>query len=452
MKKYILVFAVFSLTGNALFSQQNKGLKKANRLYELRSYAPAIEGFEAGERSSENLEKLGNCYYYTGNMKKAASTYGELNDINAIEPNDEVLFRYGQALKGVKNYEAADEVLAIYFGIPHNSFAFMEEVRKNTPHLFEIEALENSAGRHDFGLSYFGKDQVTFASTRNNDNPTYLWNNLPYLNLYKAKLNEKNQLIEVLPFSEEINTKSHESNATFSRDGKTMYFNRTSKKRLKNGDERVANIKIYKAELIDETWTNVKALAFTSDLYNTEHPSLSKDGNTLYFASDMPGSLGSFDIYKVDILEDGSTGIPIGLGSLINTSEREQFPFISDINTLYFSSNGHQGYGGLDVFRSNDINGTFSNPVNLGEPINGSMDDFGYIIKENDNKGYVSSNRSGEDQLFVFSRAENQLTKYLVEGLVIDKNTEELLPGSLVTLFDENKKVIQDTIVKKDAY
>ena len=451
MRKYIIFCTVLCLTSNALIAQ-SQNLKKTNQLYEMRSYAAAIEGFEAEKRTADVLEKLGNCYYFTGQVEKAVKTYGELNDTYVIEPDDHLLFRFGQALKGIKKYDAADEVLATYFGKSHNSFAFMEEVRKTTPHVFEVSALENLEGSHDFGLAYYGKDRVAFASARNNDNPIYLWNNQPYLDLYSGTLNDQNQLSDVVAFPKEINTNSHESSATFSRDGKTMYFNRTNKKRLKNGEEKVANIKIYRAELIDGVWTNVRPLAFTSDLFNTEHPSLSKDGRTLYFASDMPGSLGSFDIYKVDVFEDGSTGVPVNLGTLVNTFEREQFPFISDINTLYYSSNGHQGYGGLDVFRSENVNGTFSNPVNLGKPVNGPMDDFNYVVKEDLNKGYVSSNRSGEDQLFALTREENELTTYLVEGLVMDKNSKALLPGSLVTLFDENKNVLQDTIVKFDAY
>lgn len=451
MKKYILLALVFGSMGTSMFSQSKLSLKKTNQLYEMRSYAAAIEGFEAEERTAENLEKLGDCYYYIGNVQKATSTYGELNDTYIVEPDDAVLFRYGQALKGIKKYEEADKMLAAYFGKPHNSFAFMEEVRKTTPHVFEVTPVGNTNGKEDFGLSFFGKDRVAFASARNTDNPIYVWNNTPYLDLYNGTINEQNQLTDVVPFPKEINTNSHESNATFNSDGTKIYFNRTNKKRLDNGEGKVANIKIYQADLVDEVWTNVRPLAFTSDLFNTEHPSLSKDGSTLYFASDMPGSLGSYDIYKVPIMQDGITGVPVNLGPLVNTAEREQFPFISDNNTLYYSSNGHQGFGGLDVFRSVQVNGTFANPVNLGEPLNGPMDDFNYVVKETKNSGFVSSNRSGEDKIYTLKREDNYLTKYLVTGVVQDKNSLALLPGSLVTLFDENKKVLQDTIVKADA-
>jgi len=231
-----------------------------------------------------------------------------------------------------------------------------------------------------------------------------------------------------------------------------MYFNRTNTSRKKTDEDRVAHIKIYRAQWVDTVWTNVTALPFTSNAYSTEHPALSKDEKTLYFASDMPGTLGSFDIYQVAINEDGTFGEPENLGPTINTKHREQFPFISDYNVLYFSSIGHQGYGGLDVFRSNMVNGNFDKPVNLGSPLNSSLDDFAYVVDEKTNIGYVSSNRSGFDRIYGVAREENPLTKYQVEGIVQDLNSKELLPGSLVTLFDESDTVIQDAIVGDDAY
>ena len=165
----------------------------------------------------------------------------------------------------------------------------------------------------------------------------------------------------------------------------------------------------------------------------------------------MPGTIGGFDIYKVAINDDGTYGTPENLGPNVNTKHREQFPYISDLDVLYFASDGHLGYGGLDVFRSNLVNGTFDKPINLGSSINSCIDDFAYTIREKDNQGFVSSNRSGFDRIYGFARDENVLTKYLVAGLVQDKHSKALLPGSLVTLFDETGNVIQDSIVGTKA-
>ncbi|SFZ90759.1 Outer membrane protein OmpA [Flaviramulus basaltis] len=451
MKKNIYILASLLLVSGMAFAQKGN-IKKANKLFEKRAYTEAAETYETKERSQEVLQNLADSYYYNTSLQKAIKTYRELFVEYGDSIDIEYHFRYAQALKGVKDYKEADKHLSKYYNKPINTFAFLEETDKTTPHVFNAEQIVNEGSSSDFGLSFYGDNKVAFASARNTENPSYSWNELPYLDLYSATLKNDTTLVDVKPFSDAINTDSHESNAVFTRDGSTMYFNRTNIIRKKTDDNRIAHIKIYKAERVDGVWINVTALPFTSDNYSTEHPTLSKDEKTLYFASDMPGTLGSFDIYKVAINDDGTFGEPENLGETINTKHREQFPFISDFNVLYFSSIGHQGYGGLDVFRSNMVNGSFDKPVNLGSSINSNLDDFAYVVKEKDNLGYLSSNRTGFDRLFSFVREVNPLTIYQVEGIVQDLNSKELLAGSLVTLFDESDTVIQDTIVADDAY
>ena len=451
MKKNIYILASLLLVSGITLAQKGN-TKRANKLFEMRAYNEAAELYETKDRNQEVLQNLADSYYYNTSLQKAIKTYRELFVEYGDSIDIEYHFRYAQALKGVKNYKEADKHLSRYYNKPVNTNAFIESLEKTTPHMFNLDQIVNEGSKSDFGLTFYGDNKIAFASARNTENPSYSWNELPYLDLYSATLKDDNKLEDVQPFSDAINTDSHESNAVFTNDGKTMYFNRTNTTRKKTDEERIAHIKIYKAELVDGVWTNVTALPFTSNSYSTEHPALSKDGKTLYFASDMPGTLGSFDIYKVAINDDGTYGEPENLGPTINTKHREQFPFISEYNVLYFSSIGHQGYGGLDVFRSNLVNDTFDKPVNLGSSINSNLDDFAYVVREKDNKGYVSSNRSGYDRLFGFAREENPLTKYQVEGIVQDLNSKELLTGALVTLFDESDTVIQDTLVGDDAY
>lgn len=446
-QRYILA-SLLLISGMAIAQRGN--IKKANKLFQKRAYNQAAEMYETKVRTQEVLQNLADSYYYNTNLQKAVKTYRELFVAYGDSIDIDYHFRFAQALKGVKDYKEADKHLSRYYNKRINTNAFIEALEKTTPHIFNLQQIQSENSSSDFGLSFYG-DKVVFASTRSSNNPSYSWNDLPYLNLYSATLNN-NELVNIKPFSEVINTSSHESNAVFTRDGKTMYFNRTNPNRNKIGEEQIAHIKIYKAELIDSVWTNVTPLPFTSDTYSTEHPTLSKDEKTLYFASDMPGTFGSFDIYRVTINDDGTYGTPENLGARINTKHREQFPFISEFNVLYFSSIGHQGYGGLDVFRSNIVNETFHAPVNLGSSINSHLDDFAYVINERSNTGYVSSNRSGYDKLYGFAREENMLTKYIVEGIVRDKKSGDLLPNALVTLFDESGTVINDTIVNNDAY
>jgi outer membrane protein OmpA-like peptidoglycan-associated protein len=451
MKKNIYILVGLLLV-SGMASAQKSNTKRADKLFKIKAYTNAAEIYETKERNQGVLQNLADSYYYNTSLQKAIKTYRELFVEYGDSIDIEYHFRYAQALKGVKDYKEADKHLSLYYNKSVNTQAFIEQTDKTTPHSFKLDQIVNEGSSSDFGLSFYGDNKVAFASARNTENPSYSWNNLPYLDLYNATLTNANTLENVKPFSDVINTDSHESNAILTKDGKTIYFNRTNATRKKTEEERIAHIKIYKAELVDSVWTNVTALPFTSDSYSTEHPALSKDEKALYFASDMPGTLGSFDIYRVSINDDGTFGEPENLGPTINTKHREQFPFLSDYNVLYFSSIGHEGFGGLDVFRSNMVNGGFDKPVNLGSSINSSLDDFAYVVREKDNQGYVSSNRTGYDRIFGFARKINPLTIYQVEGIVQDKNSKELLGGSLLTLFDESDTVIQDTIVGDNAY
>jgi outer membrane protein OmpA-like peptidoglycan-associated protein len=255
----------------------------------------------------------------------------------------------------------------------------------------------------------------------------------------------------VEPFPEIINTKNHESSATFSADGKTMYFNRTGDKQVKIGEERIATIKIFKAEFKEGKWTNITMVPFSSDEYSVEHPFLTKDGKKLYFASDMKGTIGSMDIFVVDVLEDGTYSQPRNLGETINTIHREQFPFVTENGTLYFASDGHQGNGNLDIFMSLKLSETeYDKPLNLGSSINSEMDDFNFILDEANDKGYFASNRTGDDNLYTFIREDNKV-QYLVEGEVRDMKSLELLPGATVKLFDDKGNLLEEILVGKDG-
>ncbi len=443
MKTNRYILAGLLLVSGLGFAQK-KNLKQVNKLFEMRAYKDAAEIYETKERNQEVLQNLADSYYYNTNIQKAIKTYREL----FVEYGDSIdidyHFRFAQALKGVKQYKEADKHLSLYYNKPINTLEFINETDKTTPHIFELKQIESKDSKGDFGMSFYDENKVAFASARNIESPEYSWNKQPYLDLYTATLTSQNKLEDIKPFPEAINTDSHESSAVFTKDGKTMYFNRTNTTRKKTGDDKIAHIKIYKAEFINGEWTNVTALPFASNSYSTEHPALSKDEKTLYFASDMPGTYGSFDIYKVAINEDGTYGEPENLGDTINTKHREQFPFISHENVLYFSSIGHLGYGGLDVFRSNEVNDAFEKPVNLGSSVNSSLDDFAYVVREKDNIGFVSSNKGGYDRMYGFIREENPLTKYQVEGVVKDINSNKLLIDSSVQLIDDSGTVIQD--------
>lgn len=449
MKKNTYILLIFCL-GSTLFAQKKISVAEGNNLFAKKSYVKAAVIYEQAKQSKQVLQNLGDCYYYNFQMNNAVRAYGQLFFTYKDSVKPDVYFRYANALKGSKDFEKGDLIMSEFLGFEQNTPKYMKNVTRNTPNSFKLEIMTKNKTNGDFGISFYG-DKVVFASTRNFESPVYGWNEKPYLDLFSATVNDKGQIVKVEAFPETINTKTHESSATFSSDGKSMYFNRTGSKRIKIGEERLATVKIFKAEFIDGKWSNVTMVPFSSDTYSVEHPSLSKDGKKLYFASDMLGTIGSMDIFVVDINADGTYSQPKNLGETINTKQREQFPFITGDNTLYFASDGHQGNGNLDIFMSYQLgDGEFDKPINLGTTLNSEMDDFNFIIKDTDSIGYFASNRTGDDNLYTFVIEENKL-QYLVEGEVRDKNSLELLPGSTVKLYDTAGNLLEEVIVGKDG-
>lgn len=448
MKKYRYLLFIFCCS-LSLFAQKVSE-KKADRLFIKKSYVKAAEMYEQLGDKQNVLQNLGECYYSNYQMKDVVRVYGKLFLAFKESITPEYYFKYAHALLGVGDYAKADLIMSEYLKYNVDTPKFIANLASNVPYNYEINPVSKNTSNGDFGLSYFG-EKVVFASSRNSESKSSGWNDKPYLDLYSAEMNKKGQITNVEPFPKEINTKTHESSATFSADLRTMYFNRTNDKKVKVGNEKFASIKIFKAEFVNGKWVNIKELPFCSDSYSTEHPVLSKDGKKLYFASDMPGTIGSLDIFVVDVMTDGTFGTPQNLGNEINTIHREQFPFISDDGTvLYFASDGHQGIGGLDIFMSKLVNGVFEKPLNLGGTINGNFDDFGYLVDDKNNKGFLSSNRKGSDNLYSFTRVENEL-RYIVEGVVRDKNNQKLLPGTTVTLYDENDVILEQMVVGAKA-
>lgn len=450
-KSYYILFVFCSIT--TLIAQKKVSVKQANALFASKSYVKAAEAYEQviqTKQSRQVLQNLGDCYYYNFQMTNAVRAYGQLFFTFKDSVKKEVFFRYANALKGTKDFDKGDAIMSEYLGFDQNTPKFMKNISRNIPNSYKLQIMSKNKTNGDFGISFYG-DKVTFASIRNVQEKAYGWNDKPYLDLFSASVDSQGQLEKVEPFPAIINTKKHESSATFSADGKTMYFNRGSDKRVKIGDEKVAMVKIFKAELVDGKWTNVTMVPFSSDSYSVEHPFLTKDGKKLYFASDMPGTFGSMDIFVVDLNEDGTYSQPRNLGETINTIHREQFPFVTEEGTLYFASDGHQGNGNLDVFMSLKLsNSEFDKPLNLGSTINSEMDDFNFILDEKNNKGYFASNRTGDDNLYTFIQEENKL-EYLVEGEVRDLKTLELLPGATVKLFDDNDNLLEEVLVSKDG-
>jgi len=458
---YTLVF-VLSITIGA-FAQGSK-LNKADKKYDKYSYIDAIEIYEKvaekGYKSAELFEKLGNAYYFNGELDKASKWYGELFALNQ-EVDSEYYFRYAQALKAEGNYEKSNQYMELFAQKTNDTRAKL--FQENKDYLTDIDAVSGkytmdktdiNSEFYDYGPTFFGK-QIVFTSSRSEGNQyskIHEWTKQNFTDLFVASIDNEGKLGSVENFSKTVNTKYNESSPVFTKDGKTMYFTRNNyndgKKR--KSDDKVIMEKIYKAELINGEWTNVKELPFSNDNYKTAHPTLSPDEKTMYFASDMPGSFGNSDLYKVSIDSNGNFGSPENLGPTINTEGRETFPFVDIDNNLFFASDGHPGLGGLDIFEAKANRNSFEKPVNIGKPLNSPMDDFGYITNK-DGLGFFSSNRDGGtgfDDIYTFTVCTHTLS-----GLITDVDTKEILPNAKVILFDDKMNKINETISSdKGAY
>ncbi|PVW16335.1 OmpA family protein [Marixanthomonas spongiae] len=463
-----IFFLVLFFTVSVSFSQRNE-IKKANKDFDKFAYIDAREIYlkviEDGYQSAEIFQKLGDTYYWNSDYDNAAKWYSRLVNEYPDQTEPEYYYRAAQSLKSLGKYKESDELMIQFAARGGNGMLiknfendpnYLKSIAKESRE-FVLEKVSINSNTSDFGPSFYG-DKVVYAASKTNSEGTKVaeWNAQPFLDLYVADVDENGDLINAQPLPGDINTKYHESTPVFSKDGKTMYFTRNNYLDGKKGKDRnkTVRLKLYKATKSgDHFWTHVKELPFNSDNYSTAHPALSKDGKRLYFSSDMPGTVGMSDLWYVTIKENDTYGKPVNLGNSINTEARESFPFISEKNNLYFSTDGRAGLGGFDIYMTPlDSLGNPGPVKNLGEPANSNQDDFGFIIKESERIGYLTSNREGtrgsiDDEIYLF-KEKCQIT---ITGLVTDLETGELLPGATVTLLDSDNKEIKSVPADKNA-
>ncbi|SDR87367.1 OmpA family protein [Winogradskyella sediminis] len=441
MKKIYSLFSLFLLV--TLGYGQNKHTEKADKLYQGYQYVDAIDAYlevvDDNEADAYVYKQLADSYYHLFNIKEASIWYKK-----ALETTQdaETYFRYAQVLKSEGNYDQANAQMDEFAKLaPNDQRAKAHLANPNyIPELaditktFEVEGVDINDGEHsDFGAVLSNDNILYFVSTRKTSGKEDAWTNQPYLDIYQSTRDENGDLSTPKEVSE-LNTIYHDGPLTISADGKTMYFSRDGHsdgtfKKLKSKRVKVAQQGIYKATLVDGKWGNIEALPINSIDYTVSHPSISSDGKTLYFASNMPNGLGDSDIWKISV-NGNSYGDPVNLGPKVNTSGKEGFPYISEDNILYFASSGRQGFGGLDIFKY-DLK-TNETSVNLGNAINTTRDDFAFSVNTTLKIGYFTSNKTGVDQIY----QAIPICQFEAIALVKDQIKNTILSGAQVTILD----------------
>ena len=455
MKKIYILLLILTLGMTSAFAQSSL-VKKADKYYSRLQYVKAAQTYEKivanGKADNHVYTNLADAYYQIFDAPNAEKYYAIL----AKDTNDpEVYYRYAQMLKANGKYEESTPWMKKFASMKpadHRAIMFRENpdylprILERGKDKFVVNEMDNINTEYaDFGARPQG-DKIFFVSARDTKK-NYGWDDQPFLDIYQGDFADGIvSNIEKIPGK--VNTKYHDGTFCFTPDGKTMYFTRDNyvDKQYKTDTSGVSRLKLFSAEYNNGKFGNVKELPFNNDNYSVGHPAVSPDGKKLYFSSDMPGGMGASDLYVVDIKKHNKFGKVQNLGPNINTEGRENFPFISKHGDLYFSSDGHPGLGGLDVFTCRNVDGKFARPRNLGVPLNSGKDDFSFYMDDATKNGFMASNRDsnkiGDDNIYTIKNVK-PICDVLITTKVVDAKTGKIMPGASVTLTDKEGNPIK---------
>ena len=455
--KNILTLLIITLISFSNLVAQNNSTKKADRLFDRFEFVKAAEEYLKLANDEANdyyvISRLADSYYNIFDTKNAEKWFEKI-----VEENDiEIIYKYTQMLKANGKYKESNIWMTKFSEMkPYDSRAV---AFRNTPNYidkivekgkkFNIQNLSINSEYSDFGSTMFN-NKLYFISSEEPGflEKPYSWSNEGFLNIYSSYINENGSYLERVEF-DDLNSKYHEGVITFMTDGNTAYFTRESyfeKEYEKSEDSKTkySQLYIYRASKQNGKWSSIESLKINDQNYSNKNPMIGPKGEYLYFSSNMPGGYGQYDIYKAKINEDGSIGDPLNLGQKINTEGQEGFPFMSEDKIIYFSSDGHLGLGGLDVFYSKNIDTKWSNVRNVGIPVNSGADDFAFMINGDD--GYISSNRPGgvgKDDIYAIKKIM-PLCDILFTTNIIDSKTKESI-SSATTSISDNTGIIDNT-------
>ncbi len=439
----VVSFLFMGITTNSLAQ-----LSKANKYYAKGFYANAITYYQKKLKKDPNNaianQKIADSYRKLKDYPNAELFYEKALAMNP-EENANYLY-YGQALKNNNKINEARMQFDQYVAKNPESFIGRLMVQScgdiiewsSEEKAFKVAIVENINSKNADFCPMEYEDGLIFVSERGLDlvnESNFDMSNKPYLSIFLAQ--KSKQYNKPKKFSNKLNSFYHDGPGTISADKKTIYFTRVDKK--EHGKTYVNRPKIYQATLDGKKWKNITPFKYNNNQYSVAHPWISEDGTKLFFASDKEGGYGGMDIY-VCHREGEEWGEPINLGEGVNTSETEAFPYFRS-GVLYFASEGHSGYGGLDIFSVNERD-KWTSPKNLKAPLNSAKDDFGIFYKDDEN-GYFSSNRDGgigSDDIYSFNW-HPLIPQTTISGLL---EYEKLAAaGTTINLLDENDNILR---------
>ncbi len=412
--RILSLIITFCLLFCATSSFAQKGpLKKAQQLFKEKKYATAIPLYQKALAEKQNVaiaSKLAYCYKMNNKTVEAEKLYAEI--VQKERAKDITFFYYAEALMGNGKYEEAIEWFKEYLILNPEDEASQKYIKacedsKTIPSYFDNIVIEpfSQNSEVDDNAPVFWKDHIIFTSDRKGKTK-FLdeksgWTGRDYLRLYASKKQEDGSYGAPFSFVPKMNVaRKNTGMATFKADGTEMYYSRNGNHQNKND---AYCLQLYKAKSSDgKKWKGAAPLKFCAKEYNYMHPAISPDGKELFFVSDRPKGKGGTDIYVVKKGKKG-WGKAKNLGSVINTSGHEGFPFMHPNGQLYFCSKSHPGFGGFDIFvTERDTAGNWTTPVNLGLPINSPADDISiYLDAAKQNGVFTSSREGGDDDLFL---------------------------------------------------
>lgn len=425
--------------------------KKGNLYFSQRSYSEAIPYYEKlMQNDSTNttlLSNLGDCYRFTNNTRGQLLCYGGLVRLGKAESVQELY--YGQALVEAGQPDQAKPYFDKYSADSRganlsSSFAKMKVYSRNAD-AYSVTPVSYNSPQNDMCAVLF-HDAVVFASSRSKTewiSKKQGWTEGNYMKIYATEKDENGLDMPPSMFMGDLNSKFNDGPVCFTKDYNMLYFTRNNSSKEEMAKDHTYKLKILEATMDENGFSMVKALPFTNKEYNFAHPSISPDGFVMYFSSDMEGGKGGMDLYMSRKDSSGVWGTPINLGDKVNTAGNEVFPFASSNGILYFSSNGLDGLGGLDIYQTKLQFDMPTKVFNMGEPVNSINDDFGMYLMEDNKYGYISSNRKSgglDDDIYQLQILRDIKHGKDVKILTKDKATGEPVPGVKVVINGDTVK------------